>query len=323
MDTSGTDYKRKKLIRSYQLVIEYFCINKGYTQNDTLPSKISYVKKFLEYQFLSHYFIDVPLWRKYLRKLSSKRTLPDFCVMGPIKSGTSDLAVNLLLHPNIMPPLSKEFYLSDPEEWRIYYPTRKQKQKYAERYGQALSPYLAPFLDWMELTYNLSQIQPDTKIVLVLRDPVKRFYSHWKWEVLTSGKKRAEMLPFLSSFASFVDQAIAMFPEYPMYTVNIGDPLRIGMYWKAVNYWIECFGRENILVLDVADYFYDKNQFLGQIYEFVGLPNFECPTYSDKINENPIILPPADQDSIHKLINFYEPYNQKLWAVLGKKFNWG
>ncbi|MDO9139834.1 MAG: sulfotransferase domain-containing protein, partial [Methylobacter sp.] len=190
------------------------------------------------------------------------------------------------------------------------------------RRGLALSPFLAPYLHWMELTYNLSQAQPNTKIVLILRDPVKRVFSHWKWDVFISGKKRTSELPFLTSFPAYVDKALEVFPEYPMYTTTGFDVLQTSIYWKAASYWMECFGRENVLVLDVADYFSDSNGFLNQIYEFVGLPDFECPVSNNKINENPIVLPPPDEESMAKLSEFFKPYNEKLWPLLGKEFDW-
>jgi hypothetical protein len=118
--------------------------------------------------------------------------------------------------------------------------------------------------------------------------------------------------------------ALTVFPEYPMYMARpYGfNALQTSIYWKAVNYWMECFGRENVLVLDIADYFYDANQFLGKIYEFVGLPAFEHPVFKNNINENPIKLPPPDEESLSKLNAFFRPYNEKLWLLLSKEFDW-
>jgi hypothetical protein len=321
-DIAAIEYKRNKLLRAYQLVSEYKSIHSGFLSDDKLPSKWQYAAKLLEYQFLPHYWGSPPSWRMLLRKLNGQRTLPDFCVIGAIKSGTSDLAVNIILHPNIIAPLAKELYLADPEEWRLFYPTMQQKKQHAARYGLALSPFLAPDLHSMELTYRLSQIQPNTKIVLTLRDPVKRVYSHWKWEIFLAGKKQVNKLPFLASFSEYVDKAITLFPEYPMYSACGYDALQTSIYWKAVSYWIECFGRENVLVLDVDEYFINSNQFINKIYAFVGLPNFECPEFHNKSNENPLILPPPDEDSLLKLRKFFQPHNEKLWQLIDKRFNW-
>ncbi len=316
--------KRDKLSRSYQLITEYNYLRSGYMSKDKLPTKIEYFSKWMEYQLLAHYFGAVPLWRRLARKFSGKRTLPDFCIVGPIKSGTSDLAVNILLHPNVMLPLAKEYYTADIEKWRTLYPTEKQKKNYAlhTSNGLAVSPFLAPYLHWMELVFNLSKIRPNTKVVITLRNPVERFYSHWKWEVFLAGRERATDLPFLNSFPAYVDKALSVFPEFPMFTACNSEPLQTSIYWKAVSYWIERFGQDNLLVLDVQDYFLDSNGFLNQIYDFVGLPPFNVPEFENRVNENPIILPPPDEESITKLRAFFEPHNQKLWCLLGKEFDW-
>ncbi|MGZ8236809.1 MAG: sulfotransferase domain-containing protein [Methylobacter sp.] len=322
MDDDYLYYKRKRLSQAYLLATEYTSMHNGYISDDKIPSKTEYLLKWIEYQFLPHYFGYVPIWRSVIRKISGKRTLPDFCVVGPIKSGTSDLAVNIMLHPNVMPPLVKELLSADLEQWRMYYPTERQKNVFAARNGLALTPFLAPYLHWMELIYNLSRERPDAKIVLTLRDPVKRFYSQWKWEVFMAGKERSNKLPFLNSFPAYVDKALSVFPEYPMFTTCGLEPLQTSIYWKAVSYWIECFGQNNVLVLDVQDYFSDSNKFLNQLYDFVELPPFEIPEFKDRVNENTIMLPPADEESIAKLRTFFEPYNQKLWHLLGKEFDW-
>lgn len=96
MDAAAIKYKRNRLSRAYQLVSEYKRMCNGYMPDDEFPLKLQYAAKLLEYQFLPHYFGGPPSWRKFLRKFNGKRTLPDFCVIGPIKSGTSDLVVNIL-----------------------------------------------------------------------------------------------------------------------------------------------------------------------------------------------------------------------------------
>lgn len=323
MNICDLNQKKSKLTRAYSLSTEYLRIKNGFVNEDEQISTSEYFLKWIEYQFLPHYFGYVPAWRTFLRKYQGKRTLPDFCVVGPIKSGSSDLAVNIMMHPNVITPLAKELFSSDLENWRIYYPSEREKQSLIIRNGMALNPFLAPYLHWMELIYNLSIKCPQAKIVLVLRDPIKRFYSQWKWEIFVTGKKRSENLPFLNSFSSYVDTALSAFPNSPMFSACGFDPLQTSIYWKAVEFWVKCFGKNNVLVLDVQDYFNNGDDFLNEVYDFVGLPSFENPKFKDKVNENPIILPPPDEESINKLSLFFDPHNKKLWEILGKEFIWG
>ncbi len=314
--------RRERLSRHYDIMAEVRLEALGY---GALAKRVSLCYRLwrnLEEQFLPHYFHGPPRWRKYIRRFSSKRTLPDFCVVGPSKCGTSDLAVNLILHPNIIPPLSKEFPSPDPDDWRIFYPSERQKKRHEHRYGLALSPYLHPSLHRMEVAYGLAAEKPGIKIVIVLRDPAERLYSHWKWEVFLAGRKRASRLPFLATFGAYVDKALDVYGKCQMFTACDAPGLEESIYWKSVENWVACFGRENVLVLDVDDYFMDRSDFLHKIQDFIGLPRLDVPKSISKTNENPVQVPPADEQSLSKLRNFFEPYNERLWMVLGEEFKW-
>lgn len=313
---------RRRLIRHYDIVTEIRSETLGYGTPGSEPSATRRLFRAVESQFLPHYFAAPPRWRKYLRRISRKRTLPDFCVVGPPKCATSDLAVSVLLHPNVMPPLAKEFPYADPDLWRLYYPTEREKRRFAAQRGLALSPYLHPSLHWIAIPYNLAYFKPDAKIVVVLRDPVRRLYSHWKWELFLAGKARAGRLPFLHNFSDYVDKSIEMHGNGLMYTASGAQGLIHSIYWKSVETWVECFGRSNVLVLDISGYFAQQEQFMGRLYDFVGLPRTAVPEFDARANENPLKTPPADKATVSKLKEFFAPYNEKLWGVIGEKFDW-
>lgn len=254
--------------------------------------------------------------------MGRERTLPDFYVVGPMKGATSDLAVHLLMHPNVVLPLAKEMGGTNPEQWRILFPTKKQMLRHARRYGSAMTPFLGPVLDEMELTNNVARVQPQAKIVITLRNPVDRFFSHWKWEYFLSGSQRAANLPFIATFPAFVDESLSRHGNGRMFTACGRDGLMTSIYWKSVKHWIDSFKPGQVLVMDAADYFRDRASYLAKIFDFVGLPHFETPQSTIKINENPIRLPPADETSIQKLKTFFEPHNRQLWDVIGKRFDW-
>lgn len=315
--------RRARLSRAYELIGEYSAAQNGYARGNKSSMSAGYLLKLLEYQFLPHYFSGIPRWRTWLRSFGGKRTLPDFCIIGPIKSGTSDLAVNMLLHPNVLAPLAKEFEGEDPDDWRIFYPTERAKARHAARHGGcAMSPYLAPYLHYTEMGANLARRQPHTKIVLTLREPAARMYSHWKWEVFWAGRALAKEMPILQSFAAYADEAIAAYQTGPLFTAVRAEGLQTSIYAEAVSEWINAFGPDNVLVLDVADYFAAPTQFVARICAFVGLPPFDCPSFDQRINENPLSLPPADPATHAKLQAFFRPHNARLWKVLGHSFSW-
>jgi len=323
MTDTDMEQRRRKLARTYELTATFRQHGLGYKSAGFFRSLILKLRGFVEYQFLPHYFGTPPKWRRFIRRFGGKRTLPDFCVVGTFKSGSSDLGVNICLHPSIMIPLAKEFHHPNPETWRIYYPTEAEKKKHADAHGAALSPFLAPFLHGMERTYRLSQAKPETKIILTLRDPVQRVYSHWKWEYFLAGQRTALELPFLRSFPEYVDKALRVFPENLMYTACASQCLHTSIYANAVQYWIDCFGRDQVLVLNMGEYWRSRSAVLHKIHDFIGVPRYDVPETSVKINENPLTdLPAADDASIIKLKDFFRPYNEKLWKVIGTDFGW-
>jgi len=323
-DGHDLELRRRRLNRSYELYLKYRL--RGHQLTVGLRDRLTLLAGLVEHQFLPHYFGYLPQWRLFLRGFAGKRILPDFAVVGPLKSGSSDLAVSLLLHPAILTPLAKEFHMTanprDPSTWAIYYPTERAKRRHAKKHGQALAPYLGPYLQAMDLVYRFAQVIPDAKIILTLRNPVQRFYSHWKWDRFVSGKREVEALPFLANFPEYVEQSLRMFPALRMHTKCGITAIEAGIYWRAVEYWTECFGRDSVMVLDMGEYFRDRNSMLATIYDFIGIPFFEIPAAKNITNENPLKLPPPDDDSLAKLREFYAPHNEKLWTVIGKEFDW-
>ena len=181
--------------------------------------------------------------------------------------------------------------------------------------------YLEPFLNNMALMDKLYELNPQSKVIITLRDPVDRAYSHWKWEVFLGGKSAREN-PYFESFSNYIERAIDLFPSVAIETFCGFLVLETGLYYKAVEHWVNRFGRENVLILDVAEYFSNRQPTLEKVQRFLGLPVVHIPEYSKKANENPIKLPPPDQETNSALSEFYKPYNEKLFDIIDAEFNW-
>jgi hypothetical protein len=195
----------------------------------------------------------------------------------------------------------------------------RRVQRHAKRHGVVLSPFLSPCLHNFDIAHNLSQLQRGTKVVISLRNPAERAFSDWKWTLLQSARRRAEQTPFLASFPAFIAQALDIFPAMALPTFNV---LQEGIYCGAVQHWVRCFGSDNVMVLNVADYFRDRDAYLRKVQQFVGLPYVPTPAFHGRINENPINTEPPDPQTLDRLRQFYRPYNEQLWGVLGEQFGW-
>ena len=255
-----------------------------------------------------------------MRTRSGERTLPDFCVVGPVKSGTSDVAVHIMMHPNVIAPFCKEFWDTDPEAWRFFYPTVKEKYRLKQLLGSALSIYCVPNLHSAAVASNMARVQSCNKVVLILRDPIERAYSQWKWEVFLAGKSRLSRHLYLQTFRSYINKALEAYPGTHATVTSTFPVLQTSIYWQAVQNWICCFGAANVLILDVSEYYRDRNPFLQKIQAFLGLPVIAMPYHTKGINGNPLSLPPADDETLSKLTKFFEPHNEQLWDLIGTKY---
>lgn len=282
---------------------------------DALQRYLTFTRR----QFLPHYFSSPPKWRLLLRSLVADRAMPDFFVIGPGKSGTSDLAVSLMSHPNVLAPLAKEVDGTDPLAWKPYFPTLKAVHRHEMAHGIALCPLVGPYLHCLDLALNVARLLPKAKVVIHLRNPVELVFSHWKWIVLHTEGRLIESSPFLATFAEYVDAAITAFPG--LHT-PIHPALHNGIYWYSVSRWLNCFSPRQVIVLNAADYFASRTSYLQRIEQFVGLPSVAIPRQLPIANRNPLLVPAPEEASLARLRKFFEPYNSRLWGVIGTSFAW-
>lgn len=311
------------LSRDYQIIMTRRFYRSSQSQGSYARRVVHGFLLALERQFLDHYFGGPPEWRVRLRNMSPDRTPPDFSVIGPFKAGTSDLATSLLLHPCVMTPLSKEIASTDLNRITAYYPTAKEKLLRKRQYGAALSPYLTPALHWIDCAYKLSRINRAMKVVITLRNPISRLYSHWKWEMLLANNGILSDLSFMLNFDDYIEKSLELYPHTPMFTACRSEGLRTSVYWQSVRCWVDMFGMSNVLVVESDEYFRRPSDVLNEIFDFVGLPRIEFPAkLHDTVNENPLKFPPPSEMSIAKLQQFFRPHNEKLWQIIGKRFDW-
>lgn len=307
-----------KLARGFEIGLAFMKLR--HSNGNRLSNFLAKLFILIELQFLPFYWGEVPAWRLFLRRIiSKKRVSPDYVLTGPIKSGSSDLTIHLLLHDHVMLPLSKEIR-SKP--WFAYFPSVKEKEKLEKkRKGPVRCGYHRPSLHNVELVDDLYNSNANLRIIIALRDPVERAYSHWKWEVLLEGKTDQKR-DHLKNYSTFVKRALELYPHTELETCSGHPLLETGIYHKAVERWIKTFGNENILFVDSAEYFDNRQAVLKKIHAFLNIPLMDIPESMIIVNENPLRLEPPNESTILALKEFYRPYNQKLYKLIGTSFDW-
>jgi hypothetical protein len=115
--------------------------------------------------------------------------LPTFIIGGAMRAGTSSLNAYLREHPEISVSRPKEVHFFDQNygqglEW--------YRQHFPHRSGIAIGEATPDYLYHQKAPQRIAETLPQVRVLLMLRDPVDRAYSHY-WHNRSVGK---EQLPF-------------------------------------------------------------------------------------------------------------------------------
>ncbi|MEZ4426172.1 MAG: sulfotransferase domain-containing protein [Nannocystaceae bacterium] len=288
-----------------------------------LSTKLRYL---LRYQFKPYYFVRPPGWRVALRGLSWKqRPPPDFASIGAVRSGTSALSEYIFQHPSTVLPLAKEPNITVPCVKQVcsYFPTRAERARVAKRYGVAISGYCTPVGPHLSWPYLARGVNPNMKVVLILRDPVSRAFSQWKWDRMKRSWFARD--PFWSQIPSF--ERVFEIERMDMAEGGVGWPtlsglsglLRQSIYLPFLKVLTDVWDADKLLILCAEEFFADPVATTEQVYEFLGLP----PCTPERVVERNA----GPQESLDpalraRMREFFQPYNERLYEFLGRDLGW-
>ncbi|MGE0194354.1 MAG: sulfotransferase [Methylocystis sp.] len=279
-------------------------------------------------QFRSYYFFNPPKWRVRARALSGgERMEPSFASIGAVRSGTSFLSSYIFQHPHVVLPLSKEIAFTETmRELMAHFPTRAAQRAAERQNGGAITGYCTPVMPNPLWIFLAKSMFPNMRIICVLRDPVERTFSHWRWDQkrFVSRKSQDPHWKGFPDFETLIEAEKATIRgggmEPHAFSGARAGYLRHSIYAPFLRLLFEKFGRDRVFIVDAAAFFRDPRATAKQIYEFLGLPKVE-PLVIEERNTGP---DGALDDRLRAdLAEFFRPYNDELYALLDKDFGWG
>ena len=224
--------------------------------------------------------------RSYGEITSGWRTAPDFVIIGAKRGGTTSLYNYLLEHPSISPLFPgrqriKGIHYFDSEfsrgtRWyRSHFPLEVEGRYLANPWvtpsvtGEA-SPY---YLFHPLAAQRLAREVPDVRIIVSLRDPVERAYSHYKERV----RHGAEPLSFEEALeaepARLHGEAerIVREPGYRSTEHEDHSYLAQGRYLEMLRRWFGLFPREQFHIVASEDFYADPDRVVNDVWSFLGL----------------------------------------------------
>jgi hypothetical protein len=252
------------------------------------------------------------------------RVLPDFIVVGAQRAGTTSLYNYLLRHPRVAPALVKEVHYFDlayhkGEGWyRAHFLTRLRRASARRVLTGEASPY---YLFHPRCAERIAGMVPRAKLVVLLRNPVDRAYSHYYHEV----QRGREPLSFEEAIEREAQRLQGeedrLLQEECSYSFSHQhySYLSRGIYVDQLKRFQPLFPREQLLVLKSETFFAEPKAVLNQVLTFLGLSTWE-PDRLPKYNMGTYRA--MDRILRGRLTEFFRPHNERLYKHLGVDLGW-
>ncbi len=225
------------------------------------------------------------------RATASRRVLPDFVIAGAARCGTTSLYRYLVEHPLVVAAQIKEVHFVDRqhnldkgERWyRSWFPTRSALGDAARRQGvdRAICGESTPnYFAHPEGASRLQAVVPGARIVVLLREPIDRVWSQYRWQRWWGGET-LDLADALHAEAERAGDGFEMM-RADRSTRNrfiSHGYLARSRYADQLEWWLDAFPVEQLLVLRSEDLFADPAAVLDRTFDFLGLPPFDQSTY--------------------------------------------
>jgi hypothetical protein len=254
------------------------------------------------------------------------RTLPDFVIIGAQKCGTTFLYQLLAQHPYVKPGFAKEVHYFDlqfrkGDNWyRSNFPVQmRNSRKYIT--GEA-SPY---YLFHPHAPKRASAVIPGVKLIVLLRNPVDRAYSHYQHQLKRVKGEARETLTFEGAIEAeerMLPGEVSKMLQDEYYESSFHRTrsyLSRGIYVDQLLVWASFFQRQQMFILKSEDLFNGTTNALEGVLDFLEIPHWAPETYSiPNMREYAGVSPLIRQ----RLEEYYKPHNQRLYEYLGVDFGW-
>ena len=270
-------------------------------------------------------FYHLLLKRHYFGLTSPFRVLPDFFVIGAGRTGTTSLFHYLFQHPSISRSAYDELGFFDVNfhlglNWyRSLFPSvitrffSRRKTKAFLTYDVTPSYVRRPWV-----AKRIHDIFPDTKLIVVLRNPVDKSYSHY-YQSAKYGEKR--------TFEQVVEQEMDDISKWDdklknnnYFATKVENSILARCFYaEQLTEWFNTFSKEQIMIIKSEELASDTEDVMNDVFRFLKLPEFHIPN-TKKVNVSKYTKMNAETRRL--LIDFFKPYNEKLNKLLERDFGW-
>ena len=200
----------------------------------------------------------------------SVKYLCNLVVPGAAKSGTSSLHEALHRHPKICMcknEIKEPHYFCRSDVYtrgNSFHNSLFEPEGEVEFFGESSTGYMI----WPDAIERIARDLTNPKIILLLRHPVSRTISHWRWRVRL-GLENRPLMEAVESDGHGYD------PEKPHNGYGYAAYLQFSEYSKYRPMWVEKFGEMNCLTITTDELESNFQNTMSRCFSFLQVDDFK------------------------------------------------
>jgi hypothetical protein len=254
--------------------------------------------------------------------ISTNIIKPNLFIVGAAKCGTTSLYYYLSQHPEVFncPVKEPNHFITQFQIDSLYGNLKQYKKLWSSYLG--LSKYLALYsnaksfritcdasVNYLryakEIAGKIKEFNDEAKILIILRNPVDRLFSHYHHSVRDGSitETLENLLTFEEEYCKMENNTWYSYKKY-------------GLYYDNVKHYLDTFGQDKALILFNEDLESNPQKVLSNVCDFLMIDASFVPKI-DFTKQNAAYLP--KNPKISHLLNKYSQYSM-LWSGLKKIF---
>ncbi|MEG4842140.1 tetratricopeptide repeat protein [Microcoleus sp. B9-D4] len=256
-------------------------------------------------------------WASSREAQLSPRESADFIIIGSPRCGTTSLYKYITSHPQILAAAHKEIcffseHFNKGIDWYLsHFPPPIEAHHFLT--GEATPTYLTHPL----AAERLHGCLPQVKLIVILRNPVDRAFSHYQM-LVRRGTEHRSFEKAINSELQLLDGATETCLEDRNHWKDCHYIYK-SLYGCSLKQWIKLFPTEQFLILQSEEFYANPAATLKQVFEFLDLPDFPLGNYQ-KYNGGD--YQPADDAVSQRLREYFQPHNRELAEYVKREFAW-
>ena len=248
--------------------------------------------------------------------------VPNFIIFGFSKCGTRAFIDFLALHPNVLSAGPEIDFFNRNYELGLQWYAKRMPASYSSQIVVEKSP---EYVHDLNTPLRIYKMNSTVKLMALVCDPVRRSvseYVQWNGNTIRRGKPSQPFEHYV------IDEQTG--------NVKLSKLIERGRYSVYMRTWLRQFPKNQIYVADGDLFRTDPIKELKNVEKFLGLApyfdnslftydakkGFYCPLGKCFGETKGRPHPTVDPGILQKVKNYFKPYNEELFKMIGKRYNW-